>query len=137
MPNPDLRDDIREDYLEARGIVTKSPRGAAALLRLCTQKLCQQLGKPGKNPNEDIAALVKEGLPTGVQKSLDVVRVIGNNAVHPGQIDLKDDVETANKLFELINIIARVMITQPKEIARLYESLPVGQREAIEQRDKQ
>ena len=136
MPNPDLRDDIKEDYNEARSIVNKSPRGAVALLRLCVQKLCEQLGQPGKNINEDIANLVKEGLPHEIQRSLDIVRVIGNNAVHPGQIDLKDDVETANKLFKFVNIIAQVMVTQPKEIEQLYETLPETQRKAIEDRDK-
>jgi len=136
MPNPDLRDDIKADYIEARSIVNKSPRGAAALLRLCIQKLCQQMGQPGKNINDDIANLVKTGLPSEIQKALDIVRVVGNNAVHPGQIDLKDDVETANKLFELVNFIAQVMITQPKEIERLYETLPETKRKAIEDRDK-
>ena len=135
-PNPDLRDDIKEDYLEAKAIVNNSPRGAAALLRLCIQKLCEQLGEKGKNINDDIANLVKRGLPLKIQQALDVVRVIGNNAVHPGQIDLKDDRELAMKLFELINLIAEVMITQPKQIEQLYESLPASSREAIEKRDK-
>lgn len=135
-PNPDLRDDIKEDYLEAKSIVNKSPRGASALLRLCIQKLCEQLGESGKNINDDIANLVKKGLPKKIQQALDIVRVIGNNAVHPGQIDLKDDRETAMKLFELINLVAEVMITQPKEIEKLYRSLPQTQLEAINQRDK-
>lgn len=136
MPNPDLRDDIKADYNEARSIVNKSPRGAVALLRLCIQKLCEQLSQPGKNINDDIKKLVKEGLPPDIQRALDIVRVIGNDAVHPGQMDLKDDVETANKLFGLVNLIAQVMITQPKEIKQLYETLPETKRKAIEDRDK-
>ena len=136
MPNPDLRDDIKDDYNEARSIVNKSPRGAAALLRLCVQKLCEQLGQSGKNINDDIANLVEEGLPLDIQRALDIVRVIGNDAVHPGQMGLKDDVETANKLFGLVNLIAQVMITQPNEINQLYETLPETKRKAIEDRDK-
>ncbi len=136
MPNPDLRDDIKDDYNEARSIVNRSPRGAVALLRLCVQKLCEQLGQPGKNINDDIKKLVEEGLPPDIQRALDIVRVIGNDTVHPGKMDLKDDVETANKLFELVNIIAQVMITQPKGIKQLYESLPEHKRKGIENRDK-
>jgi len=136
MPNPDLNEDIKADYNEARSIVNKSPRGATALLRLCIQKLCEELGESGSNINTDIANLVKKGLPPTIQQALDIVRVIGNNAVHPGQIDLKDDVETANKLFELVNIITHIMITQPKEIEKLYQALPENQRKAIEERDR-
>jgi len=135
-PNLDLREDIREDYLEARSIVNKSPRGAAALLRLCIQELCEQLGEKGKNLNDDIAGLVKKGLPVKIQRALDVVRVIGNNAVHPGQIDVKDDRDTAIRLFELVNLIVYDSITHPKEVDKLYESLPESQLEAIQKRDK-
>jgi len=135
LPNPDLQDDIKEDYLEAANILNKSPRGATALLRLCIQKLCKQLGEKGENINNDIRSLVKKGLPPLVQQSLDYVRVIGNNAVHPGQIDLKDDRKTALNLFECINLVAQIMITQPKEIQQLYSSLPQEKREAIDKQD--
>jgi len=135
-PNPDLPDDIRIDYVEASRIVGDSPRGAAALLRLCIQKLCKHLGESGKNINNDIAELVKKGLNPTIQKSLDLVRVIGNEAVHPGTIDLNDKPETALALFNLVNIIAEAMITQPKMIESLYESLPSEKRKQIEQRDK-
>jgi len=137
LPNPDLPDEIKADYEEARSIVSLSPRGAAALLRLAIQKLCKHLGEKGENINTDIANLVKKGLPAKVQKALDIVRVVGNNAVHPGQIDLKDNVEIAEKLFDLVNLIAEVMITQPKHVDELYESLPQSQKEAIRKRDNQ
>ena len=113
-PNPDLPEDIRRDYLEAQGIAGRSPRGAAALLRLCIQKLCKYLGQDGKKINDDIANLVKRGLPPRVQQALDVVRVVGNDAVHPGELDLRDDRETAASLFALVNLVAEVMISDPE-----------------------
>ena len=134
-PNEDLDDEIQRDYLEAASIINKSPRGAAALLRLAIQKLCKQLGEPGDNINNDIANLVKKGLPLKVQQALDTVRVIGNESVHPGEINLNDDREIANKLFELVNIIANIMITQPREIENLYNTLPEEKLEGIKNRD--
>jgi hypothetical protein len=134
-PNPDLCEGIREDFNEARTILDLSPRGAAALLRLCVQKLCIQLGKPGKNIDNDIASLVRDGLSIRVQQALDVVRVIGNEAVHPGRIDLKDDHNTAAALFDLVNRIAYDTITHPKELNEIYQKLPEAKRDAITKRD--
>lgn len=134
-PNDDLSSDIKADFLEAARVADVSPRGAAALLRLCIQKLCIQLGKPGKKINDDIAALVKEGLDPRIQKALDVVRVVGNNAVHPGHLDLQDNKQIVSKLSALTNIIAEKMLTQPKHIDSLYADLPDGARKQIESRD--
>jgi len=136
LPNDDLPLGIKEDYSEAAEIVNKSPRGAAALLRLAIQKLITHLGEKGKNINDDIANLVAKGLPVPIQQALDYVRVVGNEAVHPGQIDLKDDRETALKLFDLINFIAEDRITRPKQVKALYDTLPVDKLKAITDRDK-
>jgi len=134
-PNQDLSADIQADYQEAASILQKSPRSAAALLRLAIQKLCKELGEKGKDINTDIKNLVTKGLPAAVQKSLDIVRVIGNDAVHPGQIDLRDDVNTVKALFKLVNLIAEKMITEPKEVEAIYDSLPDNKKQQIEQRD--
>ncbi|WP_395047976.1 DUF4145 domain-containing protein [Flavobacterium sp.] len=136
LPNPDLPVNIKEDYNEARNIIELSPRGAVALLRLAIQKLCIHLGEPGKNINTDIGNLVTKGLPVKMQKALDTVRVVGNNAVHPGVIDLKDNIEIARKLFAFVNIISDVMITQPNEIDKFYEeTVPENLKQAINKRD--
>ena len=90
---------------------------------------------PGKNLNNDIGALVSRGLDQQVQMALDAVRVIGNNAVHPGQMDLRDDRSTAETLFMLHNLIGEKMISQPKRVKEVYATLPEGARKAIEGRD--
>jgi hypothetical protein len=133
--NKDLPQDILVDYNEASDILSHSPRGAAALLRLAIQKLCQHLGGTGKDLSADIGALVQSGLPAGVQQALDAVRVIGNNAVHPGQIDLSDDHGIAAALFGLVNFISEKMISEPAEINRLYGLLPPGALAHIQKRD--
>lgn len=136
LPNVDLPEDIKIDYIEAANILAQSPRGAAALLRLAIEKLVDYLEAQGKDLNHKIGDLVTKGLNPKVQKALDVVRVVGNNSVHPGQIDLIDDQETAEKLFRLVNIIAKEMITEPAEVDAIFEELvPENNKVGIEQRD--
>ena len=132
-PNDDLNDDVKKVYEEAATIAGQSPRAACALLRLAIQLLLKELGQTG-TINEGIKKLVVKGLDPQIQQSLDIVRVTGNNAVHPGVIDFKDTTDVLN-LFELINVIAEALITQPKRIQEMYENLPDESRQAIERRD--
>jgi hypothetical protein len=134
-PHVDLPDDVRADYMEAASILSSSPRGAGALLRLALQKLMPHLGEKGDNLNDDIASLVAKGLDPGVQQALDALRVVGNNAVHPLEIDLRDDAETVGALFGLINFIVEQRISHPKKLDELYQGLPAGARAAIAKRD--
>jgi len=136
QPNHDLPAHIKKLFEEAREIVGASPKGAAALLRLCIQYICKELGESGKNIDKDIANLVIKGLNPLVQQALDVVRVIGNESVHPGEIDLNDNRDTALQLFNVVNLIATQMISHPKQVKTLYGSLPAKKLEGIEQRDK-
>jgi hypothetical protein len=131
-----MPDVVRADYLEAAAVLGRSPRSAAALLRLALQKLLKELGMPGKSIDADIKELVRQGLPVMVQQALDVCRVIGNEAVHPGELDLNDSPELAASLFGMLNFIVADRIEHPKTIADLYQKIPAQKREWIEQRDK-
>ncbi|WP_405205557.1 DUF4145 domain-containing protein [Aquimarina sp. LLG6339-5] len=133
-PNIEMPEKVKNLYLEAASICNKSPRGAAALLRLSIQILCKELGEEGENINNDIKELVKKGLPKEVQQSLDIVRVTGNDAVHPGTIDT-DDIAVVTKLFGLINVIVKYRITLPKEVNDIYQGLPENKLQGIINRD--
>ena len=128
-PNLDLKKDILLDYREAASILSKSPRGAAALLRLCIQNLCKELGESGDNLDKDIAALVKKGLSDKIQKALATLRVIGPSAVLPGLMDIKDNEKIAIVLFGLVNFMAFDRVTKQKEIDRLNKDLTEADKE--------
>jgi hypothetical protein len=93
------------------------------------------LGEKGANINDDIGTLVSKGLPVMAQQALDYCRVVGNNAVHPGEIEINDTPDIAQRLFEMVNFIVEDRIARPREIADLYRKLPEESRKAIERRD--
>lgn len=137
MPSTDLPSDCMSDYMEAREILNASPRGAGALLRLLIQKLCVHFGEPGKNINDDIGSLVTKGkLKPEVQKAMDTLRIVGNNLVHAGELQMDDDVAMVGKMFELVNYIVYEMITRPNTHSAFFDMLPLQAKEAIERRDK-
>lgn len=133
--NDDLPNELKLLYNEAAKILLDSPRASSALLRLVIDRLTIDLKAVGRDLNDRIGDLVKKGLRPTVQQSLDVVRVVGNNAVHPGEINFDDGSEVAVVLFKLVNLIAQEMITDPREAQELFDSLPQGIKDAIEKRD--
>jgi hypothetical protein len=133
---PDLPPDLLDDYEEARAILPRSPRGSAALLRLVLQKLLPHLGATKFAIDAAIGELVAAGkIKTQIQQALDTVRVIGNESVHPGEMNLKDDRDTALALFRIINLIVETEITEPKRLDALYASLPKSKLDGIARRD--
>ena len=137
LPAEDMPEDVKKDYEEAARIFIKSPRGAAALLRLGLQKLCIHLGEEGKNINADIRSLVMKRKLSGVAiKVADTLRITGNNAVHPGQISDEDFDSLAGNMFGLLNTIVEETITNPKTWNNYYEQLPENARNAAEAQDK-
>ena len=135
-PLADMPLDLMVDFEEARQILRLSPRGAAALLRLVVQKLLPHIGASKADINAGIKQLVENGVISAhLQQALDSVRVVGNEAVHPGTMDLKDDEATALALFNLVNFIVQKAITEPNEVAAIYNSLPQNKLDGINARD--
>lgn len=136
LPEADMPEDVKTDYIEAARIFSRSPRGAAALLRLGLQKLCKHLGQEGKNINTDIRNLVAQNvLPPLVVKVADTVRITGNNAVHPGEMSDDDFDHVASKMFDLLNFIVKKGISEPAELEALYTKTPEGPRKDAETKD--
>lgn len=139
LPNGDLPADATTLFNEARSVLQRSPRAAAALLRMCTEDLVNNLTPNARGTLDDrIGYLVKEeDLPQIIQRALDSLRVIGNDAVHvAGAIMDDDDQATAINLFELVNAIAHSMITQKNKINAIYETkIPETKKKAIDRRD--
>jgi Domain of unknown function (DUF4145) len=136
LPIHDMPESLKADFEEARTIYTLSPRSAAALLRLCVQKLFGELGMGNVTIDAAIKSLVASGrLDTGLQQAADALRVIGNESVHPGTMDLKDDTQTAYALFEMLNYVVERTVTFPARAKALFDSLPDEKKAAIATRD--
>lgn len=135
-PNTDIPDDIQKDYIEAAAIFHISPRGSAALLRLCIEKLCIFILSEKSDINDMIGKLVSKGLDKRIKEALDSVRVIGNEAIHPGELNIDDDKQTVYHLFGLVNVIADRLITQERVIGEVYKKIPPRKIAGIEARDK-
>lgn len=135
-PSPDMPDLVRKDYEEARKVVAISPRAAGALLRLGLQRLCEEILDKKGNIDGLIEQLrEEERISTRVYKLMHTVRVIGNDAVHPGEMNLDEDAAIVSSLFDLVNFIVNDQITRPKEEDDLFKSLPANKRKAIEGRE--
>lgn len=127
---------VKSIYNEAATVVSDSPRSACALLRLAIENLCTDL-VPSGNLNTKIGKMVEQGLDVRVQKALDVVRITGNDKIHPGQISEVDTIEVAKSMFELVNFIVDKLIIQPSKIDNMFSGLPEEKKEQIKKRDIQ
>jgi len=134
----DMPGDVRTVYEEAAAVSAASPRAAAALLRTAVEVLVmQELGGEGKL-FDAIGKLVRdEKIKPIVARALDIVRVTGNDAVHPGQIRDDDGQDMAADLFELVNLVVESAITEQRKLDGMFANLPERVRSAIAQRDGQ
>lgn len=135
-PNPDMPEAVMKVYEEAREVSSISRKSAAGLLRLALQMLVEDLEPGSGSIDKKIGDLVGKGLPERIQKAMDTLRVIGNEAVHPGEISLDDADDTViDALFALLNLIVEDRITKPKMIDDMFDLLPDTKVEAIQRRN--
>ena len=121
-----MPDSVLKDYMEASEIADKSPRAAAALLRLAVQRLCHVAvgDKSEKKSLDDCIESLVGRISEQAKMALDVVRVYGNHAVHPGEISLDDKPDTVDSLFRLVNLICHATISQARMVDEMFKSLP-------------
>lgn len=84
-PHEDMPEQAKKTFCEAQSILTKSPRGACMMLRLCVEQLLTELGYGQKNLVDKIKAAAPERSP--LHLILDACRLAGNEFVHAGTIE--------------------------------------------------
>lgn len=146
VPNPTLHEKtptphenmptvVTKIFNEARMVFNNSPRASAALLRLALQTLFKHFNLPGKSINETISNLVQsQQLSKKTIQACDSIRVIGNNNVHPGEINLTEDPKITLSLFHLLNYIIDD-IEGFQKTQKIYDNLPEEAKKAIKNRD--
>lgn len=116
-PHEDMPEQAKKTFCEAQSILTKSPRGACMMLRLCVEQLLTELGYKQKNLVDKIKAAAPEG--SNLHLILDACRLAGNEFVHAGTIEELDKSGhqpevIAEALSTFINQAVLQLVTIPK-----------------------
>lgn len=135
LPNADMPDECKKLYNEAALVFNHSPRAAGALLRLCLQVLLTEAKIKGKTIDQQIQNLIKSGEDPMNVLCMDICRILGNECVHPGIIDLNEEGDIAILFFEFINMTATRLFTAKRQVQEVYQKLPEGARKALEVRN--
>ncbi len=140
QPNDNMPDDVKEIYEEARLVSIYSPRAAATLLRVATERLTVHLGETKGKLNTRIETLAtKERLDARIIQSLHILRITANEGgAHDGLMDLTgaEGASTVSGLFFAINYIVEKTIGDNARLDQIYGKLPEVKREGVKNRDK-
>lgn len=133
-PNPDMPEIAKGLYMESAKILQDSPRASAALLRLALQEILNEVIEGGeKNSINKNIGILSEQVDEYTQKALDLIRVNGNNAVHPGEICIEE--ESIEHMYEILNMIVQKLISDKKQIDDLFKKIPESYKKSIKRRD--
>ena len=96
---------VEEDLEEAAAILNKFPRGAAALMRVCIQKLVPLLEDNGKEFNQRVSSLVRKGLEMEMQQAEEVLQVLRGDSAQLNSLESQADRETALRLLDSLKAV--------------------------------
>lgn len=135
-PHPDMPEEVREVFEEARSIASNSPRAAAALLRLAAEQLVSAKTEQGIKLNVGIERLAQEQrISPTAQQFADSLRLLGNDTVHAvSEIQDHAPQETIETAFDFLNKLVDDLITGPKQAEGMLQKFPERKRAGIEQR---
>lgn len=123
-PSQYMPEEAKKVFEEAQSVANLSPRSACALLRVCLERIVDNIGKQGNYPDyKDKSRLYDKikslNLNENFQLLCDVCRCAGNENAHSGSLNL-DDGETqelAQVMAIMINALVDSLIA-PMIIAR-------------------
>lgn len=123
-PHQDMPEQAKKTFCEAQSILSKSPRGACMLLRLCVEQLLTELGYEQKNLVDKIKAATPDGSP--LRSILNACRLAGNEFVHAGTLEELDKSgfqpeDVAESLSVFINQAVLQLVSIPKEAKAIEE----------------
>jgi Domain of unknown function (DUF4145) len=99
-------DKTADDIQEATAIFNSSPKGAAALIRICIRKMMPLLEQSSKSLDDNISSLVRKGLEVEIQQSMDLRQVLRQSPLKPTQFDEEGN-ETATRMFASLKEILK------------------------------
>lgn len=128
-PHELMPEDIIQFYKKASLILHLAPEASCTYLRICLEKLCHKLkefkGKP--KLHKMISTLKDEHIITqNMETAMNSVRLFGNEASHPDQIMIEDNIDLATKLFMILNMIVEHTLAgtaRITEIAKITDEL--------------
>lgn len=124
-PNEDMPDNVKSVYYEAKIVLNISPKSACTLLRLALEMLLNELDMDGRTLNDKINNYCNDfDSNNRLIKAFHLVRIVGNEAVHPGTIDIDDNEDVARAMFEILNEIVDETITKKNKMDAIFEYLP-------------
>lgn len=101
---------IRQDYREARAIVTLSPKAAATLARRCMQAMIRDFWRISKATLHKELSDLQDQIDHDTWEAIDALRKVGNIGAH-GDVDPSVIVEVepgeAEALLELVDVCAQ------------------------------